>query len=43
MRGAEPFAGSARSASRIVLSGAVMNVGWYAVTPVWSSASPARA
>ncbi len=43
MRGRPPFAGMARSASSIVLSAAVMNVGWYAVTPVSSSASPARA
>ena len=37
----EPFAGIARSASSITLSGAVMNVGWYAVTPPSSSAAPA--
>ena len=42
-RARRPRPAVARSASTIVLSDAVMNVGWYAVTPVSSSASPARA
>jgi len=35
------LAGIARSAASIALSGAVMKVGWYAVTPPSSSADPA--
>ena len=42
MRGAGRAAGIARSASIVASSADVMNVGWYAVTPASSSASPAR-
>ena len=40
---AEPPVGIARSASSSAASGAVTNVGWNAVVPVASSASPTRA
>ena len=42
IRGPEAPVGIARSASIVVSSAEVMNVGWYAVTPARSSASPAR-
>ena len=42
MRGPGAPVGIARSASIVVSSAEVMNVGWYAVTPASSSASPAR-
>ena len=41
-RGPLPSVGIARKASSSISSAAVMNVGWYAVTPTSSSASPAR-
>ena len=42
MRGPVASVGIARSASTVDSSADVMNVGWYAVTPASSSASPAR-
>jgi len=43
MRGPMPLEGIARSASRCASSGAVTNVGWNAVVPDSSRASPTRA
>ena len=41
IRGPNAVGGTSLRAAISVSSAAVMNVGWYAVTPVWQSDSPA--